>query len=55
MSNIPVHSEPNVHSGPYTHKSCESGQQHVTAATALIYPCDAVILSMQPARLVQGR
>jgi hypothetical protein len=48
MGNIPIHSNPNVHSRPYTDKSSHSSQQHITSATALIYASNAVILGMQP-------
>src|SRR6516162_2115110 len=48
MDNIPIHSEPNMHSRTHTDIGCHPGQQHVTFTTVLCDSCDAVVLRMQP-------
>src|SRR5207244_10750833 len=48
MRNVPVHAEPDVHSGTHAHVRRDSGQQHIATAPALGDRGDAIILRMQP-------
>ena len=50
MRHVPIHADPNVHSGTHTHVSRDSGQQHVATAPILSNSCDAVILRVQPSQ-----
>src|SRR5580700_11329282 len=50
MHSIPVHPEPNVHSGTHSGVAGDSGEQHVTAAPTLSNSGNAVILRMQPSK-----
>src|SRR5205085_9201004 len=48
MRNVPIDSEPDVHSGTHAHVGRNSGQQRVPAAPALSDSRDAVIPRLQP-------
>src|ERR1700687_89046 len=50
MSNIPVHRQPNMHSGTHAHVGCDSGQENVATTPALSDSRDAVIRRMQPGK-----
>jgi hypothetical protein len=44
VSDIPIHAQPDVHSGAKSNVGCGSKLEHVTAAAILCYSRDAVIL-----------
>src|SRR3974377_159668 len=50
MDNIPIHSEPKMHSRTHTDIGCHPGQQHVTSTAVLCDSCDTVVLRMQPSQ-----
>jgi hypothetical protein len=48
MGNIPVHSEPKIHSGTHAHVGRHPRQQDVTTTAVLGDSCYAIILGVQP-------
>jgi hypothetical protein len=48
MRQVPIHPEPNMHSGAHAYVGRHSRQQDVAAAPPLSHSCDAIILRMQP-------
>src|SRR5437868_12610050 len=48
MRSIPVHADPQVHSGAHADIACDSCEQYVAAAPSLSDTGHAVILRMQP-------
>ena len=48
MRNVPIHPDPDVHSGTQADVSCDSSQQNIAAAPVLTDARNAIILGMQP-------
>src|SRR5437868_6715020 len=50
MCNVPIHPEPNMHSGAHAYIGRDTAQQNVATTAVLVESRDAVILRMQPSQ-----
>src|SRR5882762_4930711 len=50
MRHVPIHPDPDMHSGTHPHIRGDSGKQHIAAAPVLRDSPDTIILRMQPSQ-----